>query len=61
MRIGEEVRTVLYTEALKPEVSAAIIGGMSYQQACEKYAIRAPSTVYGWVKRYRGSQLGVRK
>jgi len=53
MKSGEEIRTG-YTEALKQEVSAAIIGGMSYQQACEKYAIRAPSTVYGWVKRYRG-------
>jgi len=57
MKSGEEIRTG-YTEALKQEVSAAIIGGMSYQQACEKYAIRAPSTVYGWVKRYRGSHWG---
>jgi len=46
-----ETRAVTqYSEALKHEVAAAVKGGMSYQQACEKYAIKAPSTVYSWVK-----------
>lgn len=46
-----------YSEALKQEVSAAIKAGMSYQQACVKYGIRAPSTIFQWVK----NQSGVRR
>lgn len=49
MERGERVVTQ-YSEALKQEVVLAVKGGMSYQEACAKYAIRAPSTVFGWVK-----------
>lgn len=47
---NEERVVTRYSEALKQEVALAVKGGMSYQEACAKYAIRAPSTVYGWVK-----------
>lgn len=49
-----------YNEALKQEVASAIKGGMSYQAACSKYAIKAPSTVYSWVKKYGASTGGKR-
>lgn len=52
-----EARVVTqYSEALKHEVAAAVNGGMSYQRACEKYAIKSPSTVYGWVKSHGGTK-----
>ena len=47
---NEERKITQYSEALKQEVALAVKGGMSYQEACAKYGIRAPSTVYGWVK-----------
>ena len=45
-----------YSEALKYEVVKSIQGGMSYKAACSKYGIKAPSTVYGWVKSGRGAK-----
>lgn len=48
-----------YSEALKQEVVSAVKRGMSYQEACKKYAIRAPSTVYDWVNR-QGTGTGAR-
>ena len=57
MKSEEQIKT-RYSEALKHEVAAAVKGGMSYQQACEKYAIKAPSTVFGWVKSHGGIARG---
>lgn len=45
-----------YSEALKYEVVKAIKGGMSYKEACSKYAIKAPSTIHGWVQSGRGAK-----
>jgi len=45
-----------YSEALKYEAVKAIKGGMSYKEACLKYAIKAPSTVHSWVKSGRGAK-----
>ncbi len=49
-----------YNEALKYEAVKAVKGGMSYAEVCSKYGIKAPSTVYGWVKGARGAESGMR-
>jgi transposase-like protein len=45
-----------YNEAIKYEVVKAVQRGMSYNEACSKYGIKAPSTVYGWVKKGQGAK-----
>lgn len=49
-----------YNEALKYEVVKAVQRGMSYKEACSKYGIKAPSTVYGWVKKGQGAKSGMK-
>lgn len=54
----EEGKVVVsgYSEALKYEVVKAVNGGMSYNAACSKYDIKAPSTIHSWVKSGRGGK-----
>lgn len=60
MKVEEGKRVSLeYNEAVKYEVVKAVQRGMSYNEVCSRYGIKAPSTVYGWVKKGQGVKSGM--